>query len=143
MRNDRPAPNATTAAAKNIAGRAPFATAVGDPLVRVEASMNDANVAMPSASPTWRTVVFAPLATPAFSGSMSERITLVSCELAKPTPSPNTIIPGSSARNETSRRDRERDQQQPDRLEREPGAHDARDAERAGSAGRRSAPRSR
>ncbi len=52
MRNDSPAPNATTAAAKNIAGRAPFATAVGDPPVWVDASMNDANVAMPSARPT-------------------------------------------------------------------------------------------
>jgi len=101
MRNDRPAPNPTTAAANNIAGRAPFATAVGVPPLRVDASMNDANVAMPSASPTWRTVVLVPPATPAFPGSMSDRITFVSCELANPTPRPNTIIPGSSARNET------------------------------------------
>ena len=64
--------------------------------------------------------MFVPLATPALSGSMSERMTFVSCELANPTPRPNTIIPGSSARNETSRRDDDRDQQQPDRLEREP-----------------------
>ena len=58
---------------------------------------SDPITAMPSAAPTWRTVVFVPLATPAFSRSMSERITLVSCELAKPTPMPNSAEPGSSA----------------------------------------------
>ncbi len=61
-----------------------------------------ANVAMPSAAPTWRTVVLIPLATPALSGSMSERITFVSCEPAKPTPTPNSAQPGSNARNDIS-----------------------------------------
>ena len=58
---------------------------------------SDPITAMPSAAPTWRTVVLVPLATPAFSGSTSERITLVSCELAKPTPMPKSTEPGSSA----------------------------------------------
>jgi hypothetical protein len=53
--------------------------------------------AIPSAAPTWRTVVLVPLATPALSGSISERMTLTSCELAKPTPMPNNTEPGSSA----------------------------------------------
>ena len=44
--------------------------------------------ATPSAAPTWRTVELMPLATPDFSAGMSERITLVSCELAKPIPKP-------------------------------------------------------
>ena len=89
---------------------------------------NVANTAMPSASPTWRTVVFVPLATPVFSGSMSERMTFVSCELAKPTPSPNSTMPGSSCENVTVGGDDAGHERQPDRFEREPDADDARDA---------------
>ena len=57
--------------------------------------------ATPSAAPTCRTVEFVPLATPDFSSGMSDRITLVSCELAKPMPKPNSPQPRSRSRNVT------------------------------------------
>ena len=44
--------------------------------------------ATPSALPTWRTVVLAPLATPEPSVGISESTTLVSCASAKPIPIP-------------------------------------------------------
>ena len=44
--------------------------------------------AMPSALPTWRTVVLVPLATPDLAGGMSLRTTLVSWVIAKPAPMP-------------------------------------------------------
>ena len=44
--------------------------------------------ATPSAMPTWRTVVFAPLATPELSFGISERTTFVSCAPANPMPMP-------------------------------------------------------
>ena len=44
--------------------------------------------ATPSALPTWRTVVFAPLATPELSFGISDSTTLVSCAPANPIPAP-------------------------------------------------------
>jgi hypothetical protein len=41
-------------------------------------------------------VVLAPLAAPERAGGISERITLVSCELAMPIPAPKTTNDGSS-----------------------------------------------
>ena len=87
---------------------------------------NDPITAMPSAAPTWRTVVLVPLATPALSVSMSERITLVSCELAKPTPIPKSTDPGSSASSVVFVEIIERDNGEPDRLEHEADPHHAR-----------------
>ena len=55
--------------------------------------------AIPSAAPSWRTVVFAPLAAPERSLGISERITFVSWEPANPMPIPNTTSPGSSDQN--------------------------------------------
>ena len=45
-------------------------------------------IAMPSAEPTWRIVEFAPDARPDRSTGMSERTMLVSCAVARPTPTP-------------------------------------------------------
>ena len=88
--------------------------------------------AMPSAAPIWRTVVLAPLAEPTRSGSISERTTFVSWELAKPMPMPKTTKPGSSDQKVRLRRDHRDHDQQPDRLEREPDAHDGGHADVAG-----------
>ena len=58
---------------------------------------NEPIIATPSATPTWRTVVFAPLATRRLSFGISDRTTFVSCELAKPRPMPKSASPGSSS----------------------------------------------
>ena len=44
--------------------------------------------ATPSALPTWRAVVLAPLATPELSAGISDMTTLVSCAPAVPMPPP-------------------------------------------------------
>ena len=84
---------------------------------------------MPSAAPTWRTVVLVPLATPAFSRSTSDRITLVSCELAKPDADAEQRRAGDEREQRRVRRDHQRDDDQPDRLEHEPDAHHTRRAD--------------
>ncbi len=52
--------------------------------------------ATPSAMPTWRKVVFAPLATPELCPGISDSTTLVSCAPAKPMPIPHRARPGMS-----------------------------------------------
>ena len=89
---------------------------------------------MPSAAPTWRTVVFVPLATPAFSRSTSDRITLVSCELAKPDADAEEHRAGEEREQRRVRRDHQRDDDQADRLEHEADAHDTRRADDARAA---------
>ena len=87
--NDAPcACTPATAVSRSEAGSAADFTAAS---VRdtVRLANTEPMTATPSAAPTWRTVELVPLATPDFSGGMSERITLVSCELVKPMPNPN------------------------------------------------------
>ncbi len=87
----KPAPCAwtpATAVSRSAAGRRLARTAS---IVRctVRLAKTEPTTATPSAPPTCRTVELVPLATPDLSAGMSERITLVSCELAKPIPKPN------------------------------------------------------
>ena len=66
--------------------------------------------------------------TPDFSGGMSERITLVSCELAKPMPKPNRPYGRQQVDEAHVRVDDERDEHEADDLEHEAELHDAGDA---------------
>ena len=71
-------------------------TAVGrfDALMRPAAALMLCTVSSepmtdtPRALPTWRMVVFAPLATPELAAGISDSTTFVSCAPAKPIPAP-------------------------------------------------------
>ena len=96
MRNESTAPMLTTTVEKINGVRAPWIT----PASSAARLSSELTTATPSADPSMRTVVLAPLVAPARSAGTSERITLLSCEPANPMPMPNTAKPGSSATNE-------------------------------------------
>ena len=56
--------------------------------LRICALSSEPIIATPNAAPTWRTVVFAPLATPELSAGISDITTFVSCAPANPMPMP-------------------------------------------------------
>ncbi len=61
--------------------------------------INDPMIAAPNAPPIWRAVAAAPLATPERAIDTSERMTLVNCALARPSPMPNSARPGRICQN--------------------------------------------
>ena len=64
-----------------------FSNSAADPLTRT-LKRTVPRMAIPSAEPTWRSVEFAPDASPERSTGTSESTMLVSCAVANPTPIP-------------------------------------------------------